>query len=219
MEALRITVVGAVTSFRYPFFVQGVQPTYEMPPPATLYGHIASTLGFLPAPDSFRVAMHFTAAATFIDYEHTHLFGSKQPKLSPFKREILFQPRLTLYIDRPDWFEAFLYPYFVVTLGRSQDLMQYAAVELITLETADSAYVEHTLLPFDARYYVSAASAITMPRWIDETRTAQWGHYAMVRAPQTYDRDTWVDPTAPHWHGRLRAVIWLSFTEEMHVAH
>lgn len=216
MPALRLTAEGAVTSFRHPYFVQGVQPTYQMPPPATLYGHICSALGET-APAPFRVAFNFSSVTSFTDYEHIHLFG-REPKLSPFRRELLFRPRLTLYIDHPEWLVAFQQPQYVVTLGRSQDLMQYTDVRVVTLMAAQDAYVENTLLPlFDRpgnyRARIDGLTALTMPRFLDRQRRVTWGQYAMVKRRQvlaTAEQAAWVDPDTEVWRGGQRAVVWLN---------
>lgn len=212
MNALRLRVEGAVTSFRYPFFVQGAQPTYDAPPPATLYGHIASALGVLPAPGAFRVAFHFTFAARFTDYEHTHLFG-REAKLSPFRRDLLFRPRLTLYIDQPDWLDAFRRPRYVVTLGRSQDLMQYREARVVTLRRAQVAYLESTLVPLSDAAALERMTALNLPRYIDAQRVAAWGQYGRVYVPQRYapEGGAWVDEDAPRWRDLPRAVVWLGF--------
>lgn len=58
MQVLKVVVEGLTTSFRYPHFVQGVQPTFEMPPPATIYGHICSALGEWVDPKGVTFAYH-----------------------------------------------------------------------------------------------------------------------------------------------------------------
>ena len=210
MDVLRVTVTGPVTSFRYPHFLHGVQPTYEMPPPATLYGHVCSALGEPVDPASFHVGLHFTHQGRWYDYEHTHLFG-RDPKLSPFERQLLFQPHLVLYIDRPDWIDAFRSPRYVVTLGRSQDLMVYSEVRRVSLQVAQAAYVEQALLPLDQAAGLRQHVALTMPRYLTPDRQVTWGRYAMTGAPQPWDGSDWIDPEAPFWRGRARAVTWLSF--------
>ena len=69
MQVLKIVAEGAITSFRYPHFMQGVQPTYEMPPPATLYGHIASALGewFDPQGVQFAICFSFLKRAQEVE--------------------------------------------------------------------------------------------------------------------------------------------------------
>src|SRR5258707_4501516 len=95
-DAVKVVMRGAVTSFRYPHFVQGVQPTFEMPPPSTIYGHICSALGHIEPPEGLRYAFHFTHDGKFRDLEHLYLeVPMVQP--IPFQRELLFNPRLTLY--------------------------------------------------------------------------------------------------------------------------
>lgn len=212
MEALRVVLEGTLTSFRYPHFVQTVQPTYPMPPPATIYGHVCSALGELVPPESFRAAIHFTAAARFQDIEHTHIVRrGEKPQMNPFMRELLFQPRLTLYLDRPDWESAFRTPRYVVTLGRSQDLMRCVSVQRITLGRAPQAYAEHTLLPLGEADAVSRFTAATMPRWLTPEREPRWGQYALLSEPQEYPDPAWVDESAPRWKELPRAVLWFSF--------
>ena len=45
MRVLKIVAEVSITSFRRPHFMWGIQPTFRMPPPATIYGHICSALG------------------------------------------------------------------------------------------------------------------------------------------------------------------------------
>src|SRR6266702_8054062 len=149
MRVLKVIAEGLTTSFRRPHFMQGVQPTFRMPPPATIYGHLCSALGFLVAPEEIALTYHFTSLIGFSDIEHTHIVaassgklqGTNYPKVlegavNPFKRELLFQPRLTLYLNRPEWIDAFRSPRYAVVLGRSQDLFTYTSFHTIELQQA-----------------------------------------------------------------------------------
>lgn len=220
LPVLRVEVVGTVTSFRYPHFAQGFQPTFEMPPPSTIYGHICSAVGDYIAPDSLEFGYHFTHAGKFIDYqEHLHFSDPTQP--FPFNRELLYNPALTLYLTDTRLIDAFRSPYYPVVLGRSQDLMTYRRVEIIELAAADEGYFEHTLLPLDIAPQLSQPTvAVTMPRYLDPRRRPTWGQYALLQTraewpqqsrPDDDDWDTddtaltfegaptgwWVDPTSP----------------------
>ena len=170
-----------VTSFRYPHFLVGRQLSYSMPPPSTIYGHIASALGELPDPGSFQFAYDFRFGAGSSDLEHQHIItaggqaftvdGKKhgtsvQTTVQPHLRDFLFRPRLLLYLNRTDWISAFQSPVFCVILGRSQDLASVTKVDEIELEQRDGAYFEHTLLPFSYRPYVALGATVLMPRWI-----------------------------------------------------
>jgi len=164
LSVLRVEMVGTVTSFRYPHFVQGFQPTFEMPPPSTIYGHICGAVGDYIPPNSVRFGYRFTHEGKFIDYqEHLHFDDPVQP--FPFNRELLYNPKLTLYLDNLDLRDAFLSPYYSVILGRSQDLMTYVSVQVVELVRAETAYFEHTLLPLEMSPRLREATiAVTMPR-------------------------------------------------------
>ncbi len=182
LPAIRVTVEAPVTSFRYPHFLIGRQMTYDMPPPSTIYGHIASALGEPPDPRSFQFGFHFRFAGRCSDLEHQHIItaggkaftfsGKKYPTsiqatVQPHLRDFLFKARLVLYLSRPEWAAAFRSPAFCVILGRSQDLASISAVDEIELEERDGAYFEHTLLPFTYRPFVALGTTTLMPRWIE----------------------------------------------------
>lgn len=221
MLALKITLEGIVASFRYPHFKMGVQPTFPMPPPATIYGHICSALGrWLDSEErqQLQFAYHFTSHGMIRDLEHIYQFevidhppkerersqpqqpsnkyfefqGQYYPKalqgtLYPFRRDWLFKPRMILYINRPDWIDAFRRPVYPVILGRSQDLCWYRCIEHVNLEQQEHVYFEHALLPYSMATRVAAGSVTIMPRWIDEERQTRWARYLMLDRSVTSD--------------------------------
>ena len=77
MHVLKVVAEGLTTSFRYPHFMQQVHPTYEMPPPSTIYGHIASALGKWFDPTGVEFAYRFTFTAKVNDVEHVILLSPK----------------------------------------------------------------------------------------------------------------------------------------------
>jgi len=180
MQVLKIVAEGLTTSFRYPHFMHGIHPTFQMPPPATIYGHICSALGYWVEPEGIEFAYHFTYQAAFNDLEHIHLVeastgkfpGTKFPKvmegqINPFRRSQLFKPKLVLYINKPEWKEMFLHPKHTVVLGRSQDLFTYSNVSIIELSKANRAYFEHTLVPYDKVLQIGQGYAVLMPKYLD----------------------------------------------------
>jgi CRISPR-associated protein Cas5t len=220
MRVLKVEARGLTTSFRRPHFRYGIQPTFRMPPPATIYGHLCSTVGELVPPESVAFAYHFTAEAHFSDVEHIHLVaaaagkleGTALPKVlegkvNPFKREMLFRPRLTFYLTRPDWEPAFRRPRYAVVLGRSQDLFSYTSIQVVELEQARHAYFEHTLLPYHMAVQVGAGIVELMPRYIDyeRKRADTYGQYLLLEQ-RVHSEDFWtfgaepslywVDPTS-----------------------
>ena len=181
MECLKIEVEAPVCSFRMPHFLVGNQLTYSMPPPSTIFGLVASALGWWPEPQEFEFAYHFRSAGRAFDLEHQHIVsvssgklpGSGIPKtiqgsIQPIPREFLFDAKLTLYLNRPDWRGQFCCPAFAVVLGRSQDLADFTSVDVIELEQSREFGLEHTLLPSTWRPRTGRGSTTWMPRYIGQ---------------------------------------------------
>jgi CRISPR-associated protein Cas5t len=239
MRVLKVVAEGITTSFRYPHFMQQIHPTFEMPPPATIYGHIASALGEWFDPEGVRFAYHFTYQGQATDKEYIYVLtpttgtflyrGQKVPKvlhgaMNPFDRDLLFQPRLILYINRPEWEGAFKSPRYPVLLGRSQDLFTYTRVEVVDLIKEPVAYFEHTLLPYSTTQYTSRGYAVQMPRYLD---TAQNRRPTFARYFVAHDRldsrkdflwfgqpkqeEYWTDPQTPDVKGAHLGLAFLGF--------
>ncbi|GAB4477658.1 MAG: type I-B CRISPR-associated protein Cas5b [Anaerolineales bacterium] len=237
MQVLKVIAEGITTSFRYPHFMYQIHPTYEMPPPATIYGHIASALGRWFDPREVRFAYHFSYTAKVEDLEHVILLapasgriaGTSHPKIlegnvNPFRRTLLFQPRLVLYLDRPDWIEAFQHPKYAVVLGRSQDLFSYTSITTIELEESEQAYLEHTLLPYRMNMMTNRGYAVLMPRWIDYAHRRQptFERYFVIRErircpddlllfDQSQPPRFWIDPHSMQVQGKHLGLIFHSF--------
>jgi CRISPR-associated protein Cas5t len=239
MRALKVVAEGLTTSFRYPHFMQGIHPTFQMPPPATIYGHICSALGEWFDPDGVQFAYRFThqGQARNKDVEHIivltpaagYLPGTKIPKVlegnvNPFERDLLFQPRLTLYINRPEWEAAFHSPHYAVVLGRSQDLFTYTSVSVVELEQAEHAYFEHALLPHEMALHTQRGVTVLMPRYLDYSRKRMPAFSRYIAIGERVFSDEfytfgnqrngpyWIDPTTPEDKGAHLGLTFLSFT-------
>lgn len=237
MRVLKITLEGVTTSFRYPLFMLGVQPTFEMPPPATIYGHVCSALGEWVSPQDVQFAYRFTFDRKLHDLEHVHVLapaggklpGTQHPKVlegnvNPFQREILFQPRLTLYLNKPEWEPAFRSPRYAVALGRSQDLCAYTDVRVIELDAREVVYFEHTLIPFDHPLKPPQGVVVQMPRFLnyEHKRSPTFARYIMLRQRVMSDDERmlsfgeppasyWADVDSPEVNERHLGLIWHTF--------
>jgi CRISPR-associated protein Cas5t len=184
MRVAKVVIEAPVTSFRYPHFLIARQISFDMPPPSTIYGHVASAVGDLIPPESFRFGYSFEFQSRASDLEHQHVISpggrrqtftagdqafpvSVEAVVQPHLRDFLFKPRLTLYLDPPELASAFRSPVFCVILGRSQDLAQIVSIEEADLEAAPGAYLEHTLLPFSLRPAARFGVTVLMPRYIE----------------------------------------------------
>jgi CRISPR-associated protein Cas5t len=237
MRVLKVVAEGLTTSFRYPHFMQQIHPSFQMPPPATIYGHICSALGEWVDPTSLQFAYHFTYQGVVKDLEHIIVLSPASGKLrdgthlkvlegnvNPFERELLFQPRLTLYLNRAEWAANFRSPRYAVVLGRSQDLFTYSQVNVVELEQREQAYFEHTLLPHRLAVQVRQGVTVLMPRFLDYTRqrAPAFSRYLVVKervqstgffryGEQSDDR-YWVDPTSPVFKESQLGLYFHSFT-------
>jgi CRISPR-associated protein Cas5t len=204
MHAVRVVLEGTTTSFRFPHFLVGRQPTFPMPPPSTIYGHICSALGELVDPASLQFAYHFQYTGRADDVEAAHLLelGSGRmdralgaPKnveatLNPLRREVLLHPRLTLYVSSTETAgltldrlqAAFREPYYCVALGRSQDLAAYRSVDRVDLVQAPGAYFEGTLLPWEYRWRTGQGIPLLLPRHLDpnDRQVVHWASYVVL---------------------------------------
>jgi CRISPR-associated protein Cas5t len=198
MRVLRVELQAQVCSFRYAHFLVGKQLSFDMPPPATIYGHIASALGELPEPASFRFAYRFTVGGRGEDLENQHIIiaggrpfpvgasrfrPSTTATVQPTRRQFLFDCRLTLYLDRLDLEQAFWSPRFPVILGRSQDLACYVSIGTVDLEPAERGYYEDTILPGEFRRRTGRGVTVLMPRYISPPprRDAAFDRYILLR--------------------------------------
>lgn len=199
MQVLKIEMEGLTASFRYAHFMIGRQPSYPMPPPATIYGHICSAVGDFVDPTDLRFAYTFTADGRGDDLEYLHLATVRPARAradwpyvqnlevtaNVWLREVLLHPHLTLYLACADvgrYYRAFREPSYAVVLGRSQDLMAYRTVEVVDLPEAPAAYFASTLLPWRHHEWARGGVGVLMPRFIDPIDRARvtWQRYVVL---------------------------------------
>jgi CRISPR-associated protein Cas5t len=225
MAVLRIDLDAVTASFRFPHFLIGRQPSYEMPPPATILGLVAAALGEYPEPGGLRFAYAFSAAARVDDMEKAHIteIGGSVPRedrgrfpypvnvtamMGPLMRELFIRPHLVLYLDAPDRLDglygAFRAPRYAITLGRSQDLVSMRRVDVIEPEERDRGYVEGTLLSPEERDRFPTAVRMMMPRYIDpnDRRRVEWGAYLALTARMLVVPESAGEITASRRHAR-----------------
>jgi CRISPR-associated protein Cas5t len=202
MRVARVQIRAPVTSFRHPFFVTGRQPSFDFPPPSTVYGHCASAAGAWPDPKSFFFGIHFTFKSKARDLEHQHItspLGDKTrirvpppdgPRatteigVQPVTRDFLFDTSMTLYLPI-ELAAAFRSPVFPVVLGRSQDLAEITNVDKFDLERPVRARLEHTLLPRSLRPCVRFGTTVLLSRYIGPppARDTAFAQYISLHDP------------------------------------
>ncbi len=209
MNALVVRMEAVTSSFRYPRVQVGKVPTFEMPPPATIYGHLAGVVGDWFDPAGLEFSYVFRHAGKGIDLETGHPIelGSGRPnpglakrgwahpvnvgcEANPVRREFLLRPTMTLYLRGPEPLvgrlrASFLSPYFSYILGRSQDLAMCHSAEPVELTESGEAYFSHTLLPYSWRPYILAGISVALPCAIDyeQGRASVQERYVQVTSP------------------------------------
>lgn len=208
LNVLKVESSAQTASFRYPRIQVGRLPTFDMPPPATLYGHLASVMGdwFDPGDLSFAYIFRHSGRSTDLETFHPIERGSGKPGLRkrgwdfPINvqcstnvqhREFLLHPRMTLYLRSQDTGllerlrSAFLSPYFSYLLGRSQDLATCHQAEFAKLTEAKEAFFADTLVPFEWRPWVSPGITVLLPSEIDyrRMRAARQDRYLQITRP------------------------------------
>ena len=149
MDALRVKIEGWTTSFRYPEFISGFQPTLPVPPLSTIYGLISATKGDLVCPDDVSVGYVFNSDSKAMDLEVIYeLSPDLIAKSNVIKREFLFNPELYLYLDNLDFEKYFKKPYYPLVLGRSGDLVKVSEIKKIKLQEEENLLLGKTILPF-----------------------------------------------------------------------
>lgn len=209
MDVSKVVIRAPVASFRHPFFVTGRQPTYDIPPPSTIFGHCASAVGSWPDPRDFFFGLHFRYRSKGVDLEHQHIAQSLGPRaktrvptpegearatheitVQPVAREFLFGCEMTLYLP-PLVGEGFRSPCFPVVLGRSQDLAEVVSIEAVALRRPSRLRLEHTLLPRSLRPCVRFGTTVLLSSYISEPpeRRATFEQYISLHEPVFFGPD------------------------------
>lgn len=207
MKALKIISEAVTSSFRYPHVQIGKLPTFEVPPPATIYGHLAGVLGdwFDPGELEFSYVFEHKGRATDLETGQPIERGSGKASLkkrgwdfpvnvecapNPQRREFLLRPRFTLYLRGSDDLlsllqKAFLSPAYAYILGRSQDLAMCLESKFVDLAESGEGFFSHTILPYSWRCWVGPGTTVHLPKSIDyrSRREAVFEIYLQVLWP------------------------------------
>ncbi|KYC46588.1 MAG: hypothetical protein APG11_01801 [Candidatus Methanofastidiosum methylothiophilum] len=147
MKALRVLIEGWVTSFRYPTFISGFQPTLPVPPLSTIYGLISAAKGELVTPEDLSVGYIFNHHGKGVDLETIYELSGLNGKSNVIKREFLIDPEIYLYVDNLDYQKYFKKPHYPLLLGRSTDLVSINEIKEVELEEQSNIRLGKTILP------------------------------------------------------------------------
>ena len=145
---IRITLKTWTSSFRYPTFQSGYQPTLYVPPISTVLGLLSAAKGdIVSLEDVEYIGYIFINNGLGIDLEKTYMLGEKQ-KADVLKREILVDNILYLYLPN-EWETFFLKPKYQLLLGRSCDLVSIEEIKKVDLKQRQITPFSGVILPLE----------------------------------------------------------------------
>ncbi|MFE3742421.1 CRISPR-associated protein Cas5 [Streptomyces sp. NPDC059134] len=187
-EAIEVTVTAPIASFRNPLY-QGIQVGLPCPPPSTVGGMLAATVGdWESVPGDTRFAMAFTAEGSGTDLETYHPAAAKAAsrKATIKDRHFLTHITLTAWLlqDLDMWEQAIRTPVWPLRLGRSQDLAT-ARTRRVSLASGGTGTQGHALIPHATRpdpAFRNNGEQMQLPTAMstDRAHTA-WGTYRYAR--------------------------------------
>ncbi len=192
MKLYRVLISSLTSSFRYPNMMSSHQLSIKSVPYSTIQGLIGSATGNMNI-DNLKFSYIFRYESKFFDVETIYKIKTEKGKIkgfsydlkaknkryllqdglypttAPFKREILYENYLTLYINNEEVANSFKFPHFQLLLGRSSDLAKVVDVQEISekIKKIDSVNLNGTILPFNK--YRLAGEIYTMPTYFDTT--------------------------------------------------
>jgi CRISPR-associated Cas5-like protein len=185
--ALEITVTVPVVSFRNPLYA-GVQVCLPCPPPSTVGGFLASTIGgWHRMRPGTRFAMAFSAKGRGTDVETYHPLGAGGAATNavPKDREFLVAATLTIWLieELDRWEAALRRPVWPLRIGRSQDLASARTRRVILARGAGKQLQAVVPAPV-----ALAGTLLQLPTAISEDRSrTRWDPYRY--APTGGDRE------------------------------
>jgi CRISPR-associated Cas5-like protein len=172
--ALRARLLAPVASFRDPMF-PGLQAGLLVPPPATIRGLLAAAWGSYQRLGRVHVGIAFRIGGEAVDLETYHplntdgrvRFPGAEQGPTPMERHLVVDAELTAWVFHPDTqgcVAALRRPVWALRLGRSQDLVQLAELDVVQTRPADGGRQGFALVPIGAAPHATG----------EEYRLATW---------------------------------------------
>lgn len=155
MKLLEIKMEGWTATPRLPFILSGNAVCLPVPTYSMILGVIGCCLGRIVEANEVNIGFRYCFDDIAEDIETRQRLEYDGKRVKPhskgtdaYTREFHIHPLLTLWINRIDWEEYFLYPVGTPALGRSQDLLKITSVEQIEVDLIEKGTIRGTMLPF-----------------------------------------------------------------------
>jgi len=148
IELLKIEISAWTASFRQPLFISGVQLTYPIPPPSTIYGLLSAAKGDIVEQNDVEFGYIFKYRAKTLDLERIYEFDTKgNHKTNIHRREFLFDTSLQLYLSPIEFQKYFKKPFYPLLLGRSTDLAFVRTIKIVEAKNIKKGIVKDSIIP------------------------------------------------------------------------
>ena len=163
-QLLQVKFEGWTATPRMPFILSGNAICLSVPTYSILLGIIGCCLGRIVEPEEVEIGFkyEFESIGNDIETRQRLEFDGKKIKnhskgSDAYTREFHVLPSLTIWIDRLDWEEYFLYPIGTPSLGRSQDILSIKLkdVQQIEVKSVDEANISGCMVPFSSSFKIS----------------------------------------------------------------
>jgi CRISPR-associated protein Cas5t len=178
MKLYRVLITAQTASFRYPNFISSNQLSIKAVPYTTIAGMVASVTGQDKLID-FKFSYTFRYLFSYNDLETIYKFEKKDNSVNnknaiqdpTFRREMLYDCYLTLYVDKEEVALAFREPVFQLLLGRSGDLARVLEIKEIDVNNTNKLSLNGTIVPFND--FKSSGQIYAMPKYFDYSDTVR----------------------------------------------
>jgi CRISPR-associated Cas5-like protein len=204
-SVVRARLLAPVASFRDPMF-PGLQAGLLVPPPATVRGLLAAAWGSYEQLGRVQVGIAFRIGGEAVDLETYHPLNTdgraRFPGVDkgpiPLERQLVVDAELTIWVLHDDPMRcaaALRRPVWALHLGRSQDLVQLADIDVVETRASDGGRQGFALVPFGAAPYATG----------DEYRLATW--VAADRRRTRYEDFVWAEQGGGDVEGVVGALV------------
>lgn len=154
---LEVPFEGWTATPRMPYILSGNAICLPTPTYSILLGLVGCCLGRIVNHEEVRIGFQYRFDDIAVDIETRHRLSNSKGKIKAsskgtdaYHREFHINPKLILWLDRPDWEEYFRFPIGAPALGQSQDLLKiiWKNIRIIEAEPIPSAIISGCLLPY-----------------------------------------------------------------------
>lgn len=147
--AIKVKITSWTSSFKYPTFVSGFQPTLPCPPVSTIYGLLSAARGDRVTPKNVKIGYNFSNKEKTSQLFRLRELERGGLKSNVVEREILIDNDLVLWILDTRFKHHLKKPQYPLLLGRTEDICKVKEIREVGIKKVPSTEVGICPLPFN----------------------------------------------------------------------